>query len=69
MRGEDSSWKKEAGPISNYFSAVNRNKKSVTLDLKCPEGKDIFRRLADKADILLVDDLITILSCQPALEK
>jgi succinate--hydroxymethylglutarate CoA-transferase len=54
MRGEDQAWNTEARPISNYFSAVNRNKRSVTLDLKHESGKDIFLRLARQADVLCV---------------
>ncbi|EON98391.1 putative formyl-coenzyme a transferase protein [Phaeoacremonium minimum UCRPA7] len=52
MQGEGPTWKKDAGPISNYFSSVNRNKKSVTLDIKKPKGKEILKALAKKADIL-----------------
>jgi crotonobetainyl-CoA:carnitine CoA-transferase CaiB-like acyl-CoA transferase len=35
------------------FHALNRNKKSIRLNLKTPEGKDIFKRMAKKADVLL----------------
>ncbi|MDF2723968.1 MAG: L-carnitine dehydratase [Paenibacillus sp.] len=35
---------------SLYFQAFNRNKKSVTLDLKSAEGKALFRELAAKSD-------------------
>lgn len=52
MQGETSAWKKEAGPMSNYFSAVNRNKRSMTLDLKHPKGKEIFLGLMRKTDVL-----------------
>ena len=38
---------------SAYFANINRNKKSVTLDLKKEEGKEIFRKLLKKADVLL----------------
>lgn len=38
---------------SAYFLAVNRNKKSVTLNLKDPEGKKNIRRLAATSDVLL----------------
>ncbi len=41
------------GGESAYFLAVNRNKKSLALDLKSPEGKDLLRRLARKADVLV----------------
>jgi len=36
-----------------YFEANNRNKRSVTVDLKKPEGVDIVRRLADGADVFV----------------
>ena len=36
-----------------YFVNLNRNKKSVALDLKHPEGKAIFFRLLDGADVVL----------------
>jgi crotonobetainyl-CoA:carnitine CoA-transferase CaiB-like acyl-CoA transferase len=39
--------------LSVYFSNVNRNKKSITLNLKSPEGRDIFHRLAKDADVVL----------------
>jgi formyl-CoA transferase len=32
---------------------VNRNKKSLTLDMKTPEGKEIFLRLAKDADVIV----------------
>lgn len=35
---------------SLYFQAFNLNKKSLTLDLKLPEGRKIFERLAADAD-------------------
>ena len=38
---------------SSYFLAVNRNKKSLCIDLKLAEGKEIARKLAAKADILI----------------
>ncbi len=38
---------------SAYYMNLNRNKKGITLDLKSPEGKDIFKRLVAKADIVL----------------
>jgi formyl-CoA transferase/CoA:oxalate CoA-transferase len=38
---------------SAYFLSVNRNKKSVTLDLSKEKGKEILYALAEKSDILL----------------
>jgi crotonobetainyl-CoA:carnitine CoA-transferase CaiB-like acyl-CoA transferase len=36
-----------------YFFCVNRNKRSVTLNLKAPRGREIFRQLVAQSDILL----------------
>lgn len=38
---------------SVYFRGINRNKRSMTLNLKDLEGVKIFRRLAEKADVVL----------------
>jgi crotonobetainyl-CoA:carnitine CoA-transferase CaiB-like acyl-CoA transferase len=38
---------------SQYFQTFNLNKKSVTLDLKTPLGRDAFRRLAATADAVV----------------
>jgi crotonobetainyl-CoA:carnitine CoA-transferase CaiB-like acyl-CoA transferase len=35
------------------FIIINRNKKSITLDLKKQEGKEIFRGLARNADVVI----------------
>jgi formyl-CoA transferase len=39
--------------LSAYFLSVNRNKRSLALDLKHPKGQEIARRLAEKADVLV----------------
>jgi crotonobetainyl-CoA:carnitine CoA-transferase CaiB-like acyl-CoA transferase len=36
-----------------YFEANNRNKRSLAVDLKKPEGAEIVRRLADGADVFV----------------
>jgi crotonobetainyl-CoA:carnitine CoA-transferase CaiB-like acyl-CoA transferase len=41
------------GGESAYFLCVNRNKKSVTIDLKSKEGVALLRRLAERADVLI----------------
>jgi CoA:oxalate CoA-transferase len=41
------------GHESAYFFSVNRGKKSVCLDLKKEEGRDLFLRLAEKADVVM----------------
>lgn len=38
---------------SAYFLSVNRNKKSITLDLDTTEGRKVFYALAAKSDVLL----------------
>lgn len=50
--GEAGKWNTE-GPMSFYFNAVNRNKRSITLDLKKAEGREILLNLAKSSDVLL----------------
>lgn len=38
---------------SAYYLSTNRNKRSLTLDLKQPAGQALSRKLADKADIVI----------------
>jgi crotonobetainyl-CoA:carnitine CoA-transferase CaiB-like acyl-CoA transferase len=56
-RGWGPPWLKDgAGKDSSesaYFQAVNRNKKSVTLDISRPEGQKIARELAMKSQVLI----------------
>ncbi len=49
-------WRKlypEVGGTSLWWAVQARNKKSVTVNLKAPEGKEIVRRLAKEADIVV----------------
>lgn len=41
------------GKESCYFLSVNRNKKSITVNLKHPKGQDIIKKLANKSDVLI----------------
>lgn len=38
---------------STFFAALNRNKRSITLNLKSPEGKAIFMEMVKQADVVL----------------
>jgi len=38
---------------SAYFSACNRGKRSVTIDLRSPDGQAVFHRLAATADVVI----------------
>jgi crotonobetainyl-CoA:carnitine CoA-transferase CaiB-like acyl-CoA transferase len=52
------------GKESAYYLAVNRNKRSLTLNFARPEGQEILHRLTDQADIFL-----TNLPRQASLQK
>ncbi|MBV1906326.1 MAG: CoA transferase [Pseudomonadales bacterium] len=40
-------------PFGGYFQSVNRNKRSIAIDLKHPEGKALIRNMAKEADVLV----------------
>jgi crotonobetainyl-CoA:carnitine CoA-transferase CaiB-like acyl-CoA transferase len=40
-------------PVSTYFMSCNRNKESVTADLKSDDGKELLTRLVARADVLM----------------
>ncbi|MBU1358470.1 MAG: CoA transferase [Gammaproteobacteria bacterium] len=42
-----------ASPDSQFFQTFNRNKKSLTLDLKSAAGQSVFRRLAATSDAVM----------------
>ena len=50
-RGEDTG---EAA----YYACVNRNKKSVTVNISKPAGQDIIRRLAAKSDVMIENYIV-----------
>ncbi|KAI0005949.1 CAIB/BAIF family enzyme [Russula compacta] len=67
-RGDDTrSWSPPAAPLSEnapqasshlppesaYFLAVNRNKRSITVDFKKPKGLEILHQLVAKADVMV----------------
>lgn len=40
-------------PESAYFLAVNRNKRSVTVNFKDPDGLAILHKLVERSDVLV----------------
>ena len=42
-----------APPTAAYYLAVNRNKRSIRLDLRAERGREVLRRLVARADILV----------------
>jgi crotonobetainyl-CoA:carnitine CoA-transferase CaiB-like acyl-CoA transferase len=46
-------WRLHAGETSLLFRAIGRNKRSVTVDLRTPEGREIALRLAGRSDVVL----------------
>lgn len=39
--------------VSLYFASINRGKESVSLNLKAPEGKELFEKLVGNTDVLV----------------
>lgn len=54
-RGDDTrDWGLRVGATETaYFNSVNRNKRSVTLDLQTADGQEIARELAKKSDVVI----------------
>ena len=53
-KGDDTrGWPPFVGGEATYFLSVNRNKKSLTLNMKAPEGQEILRRLLVAADVVI----------------
>ena len=52
--GDDS---RQFGPYVNgesaYFMSINRNKKSITMNLKNPEAIETFKEMVKKADVVV----------------
>ena len=43
----------DAEGISAYFAGINRNKRTVALDLSKPEGRTVLLKLLEDADVLI----------------
>lgn len=50
-KGDDTRWLKGFG--AGFFPYFNRNKKSISIDLKSAEGRQVLLRLIDTADVLI----------------
>lgn len=56
IRVEGAQWELDVAEfpaIDSPFDPLNRNKKSISINLKTEEGKNIFHRLAERADIVV----------------
>ncbi len=40
---------------SAYFTGCNRGKRSMTIDLHRPRGREVFRRLAEQVDVVVTN--------------
>ena len=43
----------DENPMGGGFMAYNRNKKSIVIDLRSEEGKEIYRNLVEKSDVVV----------------
>ena len=50
------------GPDHAYFVTLHRNKRSVVVDLKHPQGKELFFRLVERCDVVLENYRVGALS-------
>jgi formyl-CoA transferase len=46
-------WRRLHNGTSLWWYVQNRNKKSVTVDLRLPDGQDVVRRIAQNADVVI----------------
>src|ERR1700704_1553349 len=46
-------WRLYAGTTSMLFRAINRNKKSIVVDLKSDDGRDVILDLVKQCDVVL----------------
>lgn len=55
--GEEKLWKEDTKNMSLYFNTINRNKRSISVNLKHPRGKKIILDLIKQSDVV-VDNFI-----------
>lgn len=46
-------WAPFKNGASGYYAYINRNKYGISLNLKTPEGKEIFKKLVAKVDVVV----------------
>ena len=49
------------GELSHYFHAINRGKRSITVNLKHPDGAELIRRLAAVCDVVFTNYRVGVL--------
>ncbi|ANB11740.1 hypothetical protein AWJ20_4562 [Sugiyamaella lignohabitans] len=55
--GEGKIWKDEYPLMSLYYASINRNKRSVTVNMKNEKGIEVIKKLARESDILVANFL------------
>ena len=50
---ETRGWPPFSEGLSSYFFSINRNKRSIALDLKNPKGIEIIKKLAKSSDVMI----------------
>ena len=50
---ETRSWAPIVDGESAYYMSINRNKRSIVINLKKPEARDIVRRLIERSDVVI----------------
>ena len=50
-KGDDTRWLQGFG--AGFFTCFNRNKRSLALDLKADQGRELFLKLVEKVDVLI----------------
>lgn len=49
------SWGNQRDGVGLMWKSISRNKRSITLDLRCAEGQDLVRRLVQRTDVIIVN--------------
>jgi crotonobetainyl-CoA:carnitine CoA-transferase CaiB-like acyl-CoA transferase len=54
VRGDElRRWGHRKGDVGLFFKVLNRNKRTITLDLKAPRGQELVHRLAAECDVVV----------------